>query len=109
MRVQKGRCRAMMQMWKLSHTYVCDGGQRQTMYHLMHVVMPPIIIARGQTWVFQPLPICQLCQTLGGIYLTVNIEDSMKKNTKVIPNGNIFSNVARITLDASAERVVSRR
>ena len=25
---------------------------------------------------------CQLCQTLGGIYLTVTIEDTMKKNTR---------------------------
>ena len=34
-RVQKGRCRAMMKMWKLSHTDVCDCGERQTMSHLM--------------------------------------------------------------------------
>ena len=35
LRVQKGRCRAMMKMWKLSHTDVCDCGERQTMSHLM--------------------------------------------------------------------------
>ena len=34
LRVEKGRCRAMMKMWKLSHTYVCDNGERQTMSHL---------------------------------------------------------------------------
>ena len=33
--VQKGLCRAMMKMWKLSHTDVCDCGERQTMSHLM--------------------------------------------------------------------------
>ena len=27
---------------------------------------------------------CQLCQTLGGIYLTITIEDSMKKMDTVI-------------------------
>ena len=35
LRVQKGRCRAMMKIWKLSHTDVCDRGERQTMSHLM--------------------------------------------------------------------------
>ena len=35
LRVQKGSCRAMMKMWKLSHTDVCDCGERQTMSHLM--------------------------------------------------------------------------
>ena len=35
LRVQKGRCRAMMKMWKLSHADVCDCGERQTMSHLM--------------------------------------------------------------------------
>ena len=29
LRVQKGRCRAMMKMWKLSHTDVCDCGETQ--------------------------------------------------------------------------------
>ena len=33
--VQKGRCRAMMKMWKLSHTDGCDCVERQTMSHLM--------------------------------------------------------------------------
>ena len=27
LRVQKGRCRAMMKMWKLSHTDLCDCGE----------------------------------------------------------------------------------
>ena len=35
LRVQKGRCRAMMKMWKVSHTDVCDCAERQTMSHLM--------------------------------------------------------------------------
>ena len=29
LRVQKGRCRTMMKTWKLSHTDVCDCGERQ--------------------------------------------------------------------------------
>ena len=44
---------------------------------LWHVVMPPI--ACGQTWLDANSCRCQLCQTLGGIYLTVTIEDMMKK------------------------------
>ena len=39
--------------------------------------MPPI--AREQTWLDANPCRCQLCQTLGGIYLTVTTEDSMKK------------------------------
>ena len=35
MRVQKGRCRAKLKVWKLSHTYVCVCVERQTMSHLM--------------------------------------------------------------------------
>ena len=35
LRVPKGRFRAMMNMWKLSHTDVCDCGERHTMSHLM--------------------------------------------------------------------------
>ena len=38
LRVQKGRCRATMKMWKLSHTDVCGCGERQTMSHLMTCV-----------------------------------------------------------------------
>ena len=30
-----------MKMWKLSHTDVCDCGERQTMYHLMACVDAP--------------------------------------------------------------------
>ena len=39
--VQKGRCRSMMKMWKLSHTDACDCGEGQTMYHLMTCVDAP--------------------------------------------------------------------
>ena len=56
--------------------YVTVGRDRLCLI-LWHVVMPPI--ARGQTWLFQPCR-CQLCQTLGWINLTVDIEDSSKKN-----------------------------
>ena len=35
LRVQKGRCRAMVNIWKLSHTDVCDCGERQTMPNRM--------------------------------------------------------------------------
>ena len=35
LRVQKRRCRVMMKTWKLSHTDVCECGERQYMYHLM--------------------------------------------------------------------------
>ena len=35
LRVQKGRCRAIIKMWKLSHTYLCDCGERKTMNHPM--------------------------------------------------------------------------
>ena len=38
--------------------------------------MPPI--ARGQTWLSQPLPVSTVL-TLGGTYLSVTIEDSVKK------------------------------
>ena len=41
---------------------------------LLHVLMPPI--ARGQTWLCQPLPMSTVPK-LGWIYLTVNIEDAM--------------------------------
>ena len=40
-RVQKGCCRAMMKMWKLSRTDVCDCEERQTMSHLMTCVDAP--------------------------------------------------------------------
>ena len=33
--VQKGRCRVMIKMWKLSQTDVCKCGDRQTMSHIM--------------------------------------------------------------------------
>ena len=67
LRVQKGRYRAMMKMWKLSHTDVCDCGERQTMFHLMTCVDAP-----NCTWTdLDRHPCrCQLCQTLGGIYMT---------------------------------------
>ena len=34
LRERKGRCRAMMKIWNLSHTDVCDCGERQSMSHL---------------------------------------------------------------------------
>ena len=61
LRVQTGRCRAMMKMWKLSHTDVCECGERQTMSHLMTCGDAPI--ARGQTWLFQPLPVSTVPNT----------------------------------------------
>ena len=65
-----------MKMWKLSHT-----GRGETDYISSYdVVMPPN--ARGQTWLFHPLPVSTVPQTLGGIYLTLTIEDSMKKINK---------------------------
>ena len=64
-----------MKMQKLSHTDVCDSGERQTMCHLMTCGDAP-----GRTWTDSAIP------TLGGVncakhcyYLTVTIEDSMKK------------------------------
>ena len=80
LRVQKGRCRAMMKMWKLSHTDVCDCGERQTMSHLMTCgdAPPPPQLHVDRPGFSNPCR-CQLCQTLGGINLTVDIEDSTKK------------------------------
>ena len=77
LRIQKGPCRAMMNMWKLSHTDVCDCVERQTMSHLMTCGDVP-----NCTLTDMAIPTTsryQLCQTLGGIYLTVAIEDSAKK------------------------------
>ncbi len=75
LRVQKGRRRAMMKMWKLSHTDVCDCGERQTMYHLITCGDAP-----NCTWTDLAFPTLadvncakQLCQTLGGINMTVDI------------------------------------
>ena len=79
LRVQKGRCRAMMKMWKLSHTDVCDCGERQTMSHLMTCGDAPPQLHVDRPGFSNPCR-CQLCQTLGGINLTVDIEDSTKKN-----------------------------
>ena len=62
LRVQKGRCRAMMKMWKLSHTDVCDCGERQTMSHLMTCAG----YAPNCTWTylaFQPLPVSTVPNT----------------------------------------------
>ena len=74
LRVQKGRCRAMKKMWKLSQTDVTVGGDRLCLI-LLHVLMPPI--APGQTWLSQPLSVSTV-PNLGGIYLTAAIEDSTK-------------------------------
>ena len=35
LRLQKGQCRAMMKMWKLSNNDVCGCGERQTMSYDM--------------------------------------------------------------------------
>ena len=59
----------------LIQMYVPVGRDRLCLI-LWHVLMPPI--TRGQTGYANPCR-CQLCQTLGGIYITVYIEDSMKK------------------------------
>ena len=47
-----------MKMWKLSHTDVCDCGERQTMSHLMTCGN-----ACGQTWLFQPLTVSTVPNT----------------------------------------------
>ena len=63
--------------WKLSQTDVTVRIDILCII-LWHVIMPRI--ARGQTWLSQPLPVSTTgCQTLGGIYLTAAIEDSTKK------------------------------
>ena len=82
LRVQKGRSQAIMKMWKLSYTDVCDCVERQTMSHLMTCGDAP-----NCTWTdlaFPTLAGVELCQTLGGINLTVSvdIEDSTKKIDK---------------------------
>ena len=51
LRVEKGRCRAVMKMWKLSHTDVCDCGERQTMCHLMSCGDAP-----DRTWAHLAMP-----------------------------------------------------
>ena len=51
LRVQKERCRAMVKMWKLSHTDVCDCGERQTMSQLMTCVDAP-----NSTWADLAIP-----------------------------------------------------
>ena len=40
---------------------ISDCGERQTMTHLLIMVMPPM--ARGQTWVFQLLPVSTVPNT----------------------------------------------
>ena len=74
LRVQKVRCRAMMKMWKLSHTDVCDCGERQTMSHLMTCVDAP-----NCTWTDLATP------TLAGV------------NPVTVPNTgrNIYDRVSR--------------
>ena len=61
LRVQKGRCRAMINMWKLNHTdvgaYVAVARYILCTYH----VMSPI--ARRVTRLFQPLPVSTVPNT----------------------------------------------
>ena len=56
----------------------CDCGERQTMSHLMTCGDAPNCIPVDRPGSSNPCR-CQLCQTLGGINLTVDIEDSTKK------------------------------
>ena len=62
---QKGRCRTMMKMWRLSHTDVCDCGERQTMSHLMTCVDAP-----NCTWADLAVP------TLAGVNCAKHWEES---------------------------------
>ena len=66
LRVQKGCCRAMMKMWKLSHTDVCDCGERQTMSHLMTCDDAP-----NCTWTGLAFP------TLAGVNCAKHWEESI--------------------------------
>ena len=65
LRVQKGRCRTMMKIWRLSHTDVCDCGERQTMSHLMTCVDAP-----NCTWADLAIP------TLAGVNCAKHWEES---------------------------------
>ena len=66
LRMQKGRCRSMMKMWKLSHTDVCDCGERQTMSHLMACGDAP-----NCTWTDLAFP------TLAGVNCAKHWEESI--------------------------------
>ena len=66
-----------MNMWKLSHSYVSDCGERQTMSHIM--TCGDASNCRWQDLAMTNPCRCQPCQTLGGVQLTVTIKDSMKK------------------------------
>ena len=66
LRVQKGRCRAMIKMWKLSNTNECDCGERQTMSHLMTCVETP-----NCTWTDLAMP------TLAGVNCAKQWEESI--------------------------------
>ena len=56
----------MMKMWKLTHTDVCDCGERQTMYHLMTCVDAP-----NCTWADLAIP------TLAGVNCAKYWEESI--------------------------------
>ena len=66
LRVHKGRCRAMIKMWKLSHTDVCDCGERQIMSHLMTCGDAP-----NCTWTDLAFP------TLAGVNCAKHWEESI--------------------------------
>ena len=66
LRVQKGRFRAMMKMWKLSHTDVCDCGERRTMSNLMTCGDAP-----NCTWTDLAFP------TLAGVNCAKHWEESI--------------------------------
>ena len=61
-----GRCRAMMKMWKLSHTDVCDCVDRQTVSHRV-------------TSLSQSLLVSAVPNTERSLYLTKAIENSTNK------------------------------
>ena len=90
LRLEKGRCWAMMKMWKLS--YRCMWLWGETYYGSSYDMCWCPQMHADRRGYANPCQ-CQLCQTLGGICLTVTIEDSVKKK-----NAHITSRVTRICI-----------